>query len=248
MISLLKLPPPRRNDSYRCSELARIIGKHPNTLRQYENWGFISEVPRLGNGYRSYSRRHALEGLLVVTALRSNFQEWQGRKLILSLIRHVISEEYDTAYKILERYITLLQEAQRQLDRAKAMTEHRKKEEQGPKREIVGRWNAAKLIGVAPDTLRDWERSGLVQPGRKGNGRRFYTGQDLDRLLLIKMLREGGYSLMGILNLLNGQSSENDLCFARDRWQETLTDLQKDTEFLENILTELTLGSATDFL
>ncbi len=35
---------------YKTSEVASIIGVHPNTVRLYEEWGLISKPERLENG------------------------------------------------------------------------------------------------------------------------------------------------------------------------------------------------------
>lgn len=230
---------PAQEASYGCLEVARLIGKHPNTLRQYDAWGFISAVPRRANGYRVYSRRHVLEALLAVTALRVNFQEWQGRRLMREMIRAAVARDFPRAQAALDRHVAMLAEAKGKLDQAKIILERWCSGERGPEREIVGRWRAAKAIGTAPDTLRDWERSGLITPGRQGNGRRCYHGRDLDRLLVIKVLREGGYSLMGILGLFHGQRHQQDLGFARDKWEETLTGFIADTAVVQDILDEL---------
>ena len=48
----------------------------------------------------------------------------------------------------------------------------------------------SKSIGLAPQTLRLWEREGLIQPSRSGRGYRFYTEPDVDRLREIKQLRK----------------------------------------------------------
>lgn len=226
-------------DRYRCSELARLLGRHPNTLRRYQEWGFMSAVPRQANGYRVFSRRHALEGLLAVTALRGNFQEWRGRRLMLELIQAAVAGDYDRARAALARYTSLLLDAQEKLDRAREVLLRWRNGRPGPEREMVGRWRAAQAVDLAPDTLHDWERSGLIRPGRLDNGRRRYTGQDLDRLLVIKVLRDGGYSLMGILSLLNDRSRSLDLGFARDRWHDTLRILLADTDELRDILDAL---------
>lgn len=231
--------PPLRDGPYGCGEVARLIGKHPNTLRQYDAWGFISAVPRRANGYRIYSRRHVLEALLAVRALRVNFQEWHGRRLMREMIGAAVARDFPRAQAALDRHVALLAEARAKLDQANAILERWRSGTRGPEREIVGRWRAAKATCTAPDTLRDWERSGLITPGRKSNGRRFYHGRDLDRLLVIKVLREGGYSLMGILNLFGGPRREEDLGFARDKWEETLTGFIADTDVVQGILDEL---------
>ncbi|MFJ7638191.1 MerR family DNA-binding transcriptional regulator [Peribacillus sp. NPDC097225] len=39
----------------RTNEVAKKVKVHPNTVRLYEDWGFISSVPREANTYRRYS-------------------------------------------------------------------------------------------------------------------------------------------------------------------------------------------------
>ena len=53
------------------------------------------------------------------------------------------------------------------------------------------------------DTLRNWERNGLLQIKRKQNGYRIYTGDDMERLKMIRTLRLANYSLEAILRMLN---------------------------------------------
>lgn len=233
------LPPPLNGVTYRCGELAGMLGRHANTLRQYEVWGFISAVPRQANGYRAYSVRHALEALVAVTALRTSFNDWRGRRMMLDLIRAVATGRYPEAEALLTHYEALLAEAEDKLRRANRILERWQRGEREGEQLVVGRWSAAKLIGVAPDTLRDWERSGLVKPGRQENGRRTYDGPTLDRLLVIKVLREGGYSLMGILHLLGGSCRTDDLSHARDQWALTLNGLVADTRVLREALKKL---------
>ena len=92
---------------------------------------------------------------------------------------------------------------------------------------------------MAPDTLRDWERSGLVEPGRLPNGRRVYSPEDMEKLAVIRVLRQADYSLMGILHLFKGRTAMEDLTFARDRWEETLKGLAEDSILLGEILDAL---------
>ena len=58
-------------------------------------------------------------------------------------------------------------------------------------------------LGISMDTLRNWERNGLLQVGRKQNGYRAYTGNDIKRLKMIRTLRLANYSLEAILRMLN---------------------------------------------
>jgi MerR family transcriptional regulator/heat shock protein HspR len=62
---------------------------------------------------------------------------------------------------------------------------------------------AARLLGMHPQTLRKYERLGLVQPSRTIGSMRLYSREELERLKLIKRLvDEGGINLAGVQRLL----------------------------------------------
>jgi MerR family transcriptional regulator, heat shock protein HspR len=63
---------------------------------------------------------------------------------------------------------------------------------------------AARLLGMHPQTLRKYERLGLVQPTRTMGSMRLYTHEELERLKLIKRLvDDGGINLAGVQRLLS---------------------------------------------
>ena len=63
---------------------------------------------------------------------------------------------------------------------------------------------AARLLGMHPQTLRKYERLGLVQPTRRIGTMRLYSQDELDRLRLIKHLVEDvGVNLAGVQRLLS---------------------------------------------
>lgn len=57
---------------------------------------------------------------------------------------------------------------------------------------------AARLSGMHPQTLRIYERRGLVSPYRTEGGTRRYSQEDIDRLLLISELTSAGLNLEGV--------------------------------------------------
>ena len=64
--------------------------------------------------------------------------------------------------------------------------------------------SAARLLGMHPQTLRKYERLGLVQPTRTVGSMRVYTGEELERLKLIKhLVDELGINLAGVQRLLS---------------------------------------------
>ena len=59
----------------------------------------------------------------------------------------------------------------------------------------------ADLVDVHPETLRVWERHGLVKPPRR-NAQRLYTDNDLKRLSFIRRLLDKGLNLTGVASHL----------------------------------------------
>jgi len=63
---------------------------------------------------------------------------------------------------------------------------------------------AARMLGMHPQTLRKYERLGLVQPTRTIGDMRLYSREELERIKLIKRLvDEAGINLAGVQRLLS---------------------------------------------
>lgn len=61
----------------------------------------------------------------------------------------------------------------------------------------------AELFGIHPQTLRLYEREGLLRPSRTEGNTRVYTDEDLEQLQTILNLRELGVNLAGVDIILN---------------------------------------------
>jgi MerR family transcriptional regulator, heat shock protein HspR len=61
---------------------------------------------------------------------------------------------------------------------------------------------AAELTGVHPQTLRVYERKGLLDPSRTEGGSRRFSDQDLDRLRHIQSLTTAGVNLEGVRRVM----------------------------------------------
>jgi DNA-binding transcriptional MerR regulator len=55
----------------------------------------------------------------------------------------------------------------------------------------------SELLGVHPETIRVWERHGVVRPRRR-SGKRFYSENDLKRLQFIHRLMDEGLNLPAV--------------------------------------------------
>ena len=65
---------------------------------------------------------------------------------------------------------------------------------------------AAELAGVHPQTLRIYERKGLVDPARTQGGSRRYSDADIDLLKRIQDLTNAGLNLAGVERVLQLES------------------------------------------
>ena len=62
---------------------------------------------------------------------------------------------------------------------------------------------AAELAGLHPQTLRIYERKGLLEPTRTGGGSRRYSARDIDRLHRIAELTSAGLNLEGVKRVMD---------------------------------------------
>ncbi|MDX1450046.1 MAG: helix-turn-helix transcriptional regulator [Acidimicrobiia bacterium] len=70
---------------------------------------------------------------------------------------------------------------------------------------------AAELAGCHPQTLRIYERKGLVEPARTGGGSRRYSDQDIADLQRIQELTEQGLNLAGVKRVLELEAEVAEL-------------------------------------
>jgi MerR family transcriptional regulator/heat shock protein HspR len=68
----------------------------------------------------------------------------------------------------------------------------------------------AEQYGVHPQTLRLYEREGLIKPSRSAKGTRYYTEEDVERLeLILNLTRDLGVNLAGVEIILNMREKMN---------------------------------------
>ncbi|HEX9992865.1 MAG TPA: MerR family transcriptional regulator [Acidimicrobiales bacterium] len=70
---------------------------------------------------------------------------------------------------------------------------------------------AAELAGVHPQTLRIYERKGLVEPARTGGGSRRYSDADIAQLRRIQDLTNEGLNLAGVKMVLELEAEVAEL-------------------------------------
>ena len=90
---------------------------------------------------------------------------------------------------------------------------------------------AAELAGVHPQTLRIYERKGLLDPARTGGGSRRYSDADIQLLERIHALTEDGLNLAGVSRVLALETEietlHNELAQVREAASEAVADTHR---------------------
>jgi MerR family transcriptional regulator, heat shock protein HspR len=83
---------------------------------------------------------------------------------------------------------------------------------------------AAEIAGLHPQTLRIYEREGLLEPARSAGGTRRYSRRDIDQLQQICTLTADGLNLAGIRRVLQLQEETRQLQAELARLRERVGD------------------------
>jgi MerR family transcriptional regulator, heat shock protein HspR len=89
---------------------------------------------------------------------------------------------------------------------------------------------AAELAGMHPQTLRIYERKGLLEPARTPGGTRRYSQEDIERLQLIQELTSQGLNLEGVRRVLALQEENRSLKRKVEKLRDKLDDLEEEIE------------------
>lgn len=186
----------------RTSDIARDLGVHVNTIRLYEERGFLAPIPRGLNGYRQYNAMHLEQARLTDLTLRWPYLG--DRTLLIDLVKSAARSDFGRAMELAHHYLARIRVARAQ---AEVAVEYLERWAAG---QVLDTWpqkmsisQAAQHLDVTVDMLRNWERNGLIKiPRDPSNQYRVYGAAELGRIRVIRMLIQSGYSLMAILRML----------------------------------------------
>ena len=85
---------------------------------------------------------------------------------------------------------------------------------------------AAELTGLHPQTLRTYDRIGLVSPGRTGGGGRRYSWRDIELLREVADLTASGIGLEGVRRILELENHVAALSARVRQLEEQLADAE----------------------
>ncbi|AEB11997.1 heat shock protein transcriptional repressor HspR, fused homodimer type [Marinithermus hydrothermalis] len=189
---------------YVISVAAELVEMHPQTLRLYERKGLIK--PRRSAGKtRLYSERD-------IERLREIRRLTQELGVNLAGVEEImrLREELETLQNRFEQEVERLKaelgERLRSLETPPALPapDSTPKRPESPKdRPVYVISVAAELVEMHPQTLRLYERKGLIKPRRSAGKTRLYSERDIERLREIRRLtQELGVNLAGVEEIM----------------------------------------------
>ncbi|WP_460294330.1 MerR family transcriptional regulator [Clostridium tertium] len=197
-------------NTYKTSEVAKIIGIHPNTVRLYEDLELIPKANRLSNGYRIFNDYHIEQFNLARTALKVEVLQNGLRKKIINIIKLSAKGEFEEAIICTNDYINQVKNERRNAEEAIEISKQLLLGIKNNESDMfLTRKQTAEYLNITIDTLRDWEMNGLLSIKRKENGYRVYTSSDIKKLKIIRTLRCSNYSLASILRMINAISNSS---------------------------------------
>ena len=77
----------------------------------------------------------------------------------------------------------------------------------------------AEIIGVQSHVLRFWEKKfSSINPKKSLSGRRFYSSNDIEKLLKIKkLLYEDGFTIKGAVSMIDKKNQQNEEIVVDDK-------------------------------
>lgn len=196
---------------YKTIDIARMIGIHVNTVRLYEKCGLISKPERLHNGYRVFTDLHLEQFRLARAALQVEVLQNGLRRQAVQMIKLSAAGDYEKAAELTKRYMAQIETEKENAEEAIRITRDILNgiDNSAPQAgRSLTRKEAADLLHVTIDTLRNWELNGLLTVKRSSNGYRVYSNEDMQRLKIIRSLRCANYSLSSILRMLRALSDD----------------------------------------
>ena len=222
----------------RTSDIAKVVGCHPNTVRLYLDWAYLPAVERSGSNYRLFTENHLDYMQLAWMVFQGPFPGSTIRRSGRNLVRQAASEDLGGALEMAYTHLALVKSERAQAEAAADLLE---RWTHGiPVDAITGSLQiaeAARLLRVTRDMLRNWENNGLIDVPRASNGYRLYGAPEISRLRVIRMLVKAGYSMMSILRMLlaldagdvedvrqilDTPPEDEDIYTAADQWLSTL--------------------------
>lgn len=206
---------------YLTSQIANILGVHPNTVRLYEKLNLISAVSRDKRGYRIFSDKHLDEMKFARIILPGPYPV--DKELVLQIIYKYTKQDYETALSYTYQYYDGVN--QEKLKTIKALEVLDKWEENLSRDYSIiayTRKELSKICNISLETLRTWERASLISSIKIKNKNQ-YSVYEYEKVMIIYLLRKAGFSIQSLYEFFNRSHYEIPSNFFKEIYKDDET-------------------------
>lgn len=231
------------NSCYYIREVAEKTGVKAGTIRFYEKIGFLEPVERMPNHYRVFNEHHVYQ-IRVCSLVFGGFVNTRLRKISMDIIPAAKDWDLEAYDRATRNYLQAIEQDIIRTKKAVSIVTKQIDQDENDEREYSKK-EAADLLGVTPETIRNWERNGLL-PRKPPYSRRIYRSDEIRRMYMIRFLLDTGYSCMVILRFLTEYDAGQDRK-ASDFLLGTVDDkelMSKTDQYLKSLMTARTQADA----
>lgn len=187
--------------TYTTKKIAELTKVHPNTVRLYEKWGYISKAKRKKNNYRVFTEKHLYQMKLARVALPGPYPI--DGKIVHDLVRQFARGETQKSLELTREYLEKVELEEKIAKEALMILDKWFEKNIGDKNKIIlkTRKRAADKLDITIDTLRTWERNGLFNIQKDNKNILLFSEWDLEKIMIIRLLRNCGYSIASLLRV-----------------------------------------------
>lgn len=187
------------NACYYVKEIAEKTGVKAGTIRFYEKIGFLEPVARMSNQYRVFNEHHVYQ-IRVCSLVFGGFVNTRLRRISMDIIAAAKAWDLEAYDRATQNYLLAIEQDIIRTKKAVSIVTKQTDQDENDEREYSKK-EAAELLGVTPETIRNWERNGLLAQ-KPLYSRRLYPLTEIRRMYMIRFLLDTGYSCMAILRFL----------------------------------------------
>lgn len=171
--------------------------------------------------------------------------------IVHNLVKRFAANNFEDAIKLAQEYSAQVDSEKEEALEAVQVLDRWFENNVGNKEKIIFRTRKAAVskLKLTIDTLRTWERNGLYAVSRSEKGRLLYNEWDIEKIKVIRLLRNCGYSIASLLNVFQSKDEDikpskllslpvdnNDFFYETDRYLDFLDEHKERAEAIISII------------
>jgi len=199
--------------TYTPNDLAKMYHLHSNTIRLYEKLNYISPALREKNNYRVFTDHHVLQVKICRCIFGYPFTNRRIRDAGNEVMYASARCQSDNGKQLANKYVQTIQyEIDIATLTANMLHEWKNSNNNLLEGQFLSRKQVAEYFGITTETVRNWERNALIcSCGKNEVGETTYSEGCLEKMRIVYMLRQAGFSMSAIHRSLDKETPEQAL-------------------------------------